>query len=98
MHSHTALYSGHESKHENILIAPLPVIEFEKLLSGSDSEIARLVDICKSLGFFYLKLDVAGPGQFLLDNSRHAFQFMEEYFNQPLDVKLRDIRQSVTHG
>jgi isopenicillin N synthase-like dioxygenase len=78
-------------------IAQLPVIDFSKLLSGDDAEIVSLVDICKSLGFFNLNFN-NDAGQPLLDNSRGAFQFMEEYFDQPLEVKLRDIRQSVTHG
>ena len=81
---------------ENIPIAPLPVIEYDKLLFGDNTEIVRLVDICKSLGFFYLNL--AGAGQSLIDYSQNAFQVMEEYFDQPPEVKLRDIRQSVTHG
>lgn len=81
---------------EKILIAPLKVISFDKLLSGSHTEIDKLVDICKSFGFFYLNLN--GAGQSLLDGSRDVFQFMEGYFDQSLEVKLQDIRQSVTHG
>ncbi|TVY89075.1 Oxidoreductase [Lachnellula willkommii] len=44
---------------EKIPIAPLKVISFDKLLSGSHIEIVKLVDICKSLGFFYLNLTSA---------------------------------------
>jgi isopenicillin N synthase-like dioxygenase len=80
----------------HIAIAPLPVIDFDKLWAGNDTEIARLVDICKSLGFFYLNL--TGVSQTVLENSQNTFKFMEKYFDQPLEVKLRDIRQSVTHG
>lgn len=92
MTSHTAL----SDKDKNIPIVPLPVVDFDKLLSGSDTEISRLVGICKSLGFFYL--DLTDSGQSVIYNSRNAFHFMEEYFDQPLEVKLRDTRQSVTHG
>jgi isopenicillin N synthase-like dioxygenase len=92
MHSHISP----SKKPENIPVAPLEVIYYDKLLSGSPSEIGKLVDICKSLGFFYLNL--TGAAQSVLDGSRDAFQFMEGYFDQPLEVKLRDIRQSVTHG
>ncbi|KAH8807262.1 hypothetical protein F5884DRAFT_880143 [Xylogone sp. PMI_703] len=84
------------SNYENIHIAPLPVISYDELLSGNNTEITKLVDICKSLGFFYLNL--TGNAQPVLDNSHSAFQFMEAYFDQPLDVKMHDIRQSVTHG
>jgi isopenicillin N synthase-like dioxygenase len=89
-------HAVHSSSHGNIPIAPLPVINFDDLLSGSHTEIVRLVDICKTLGFFYLNL--TGAAQTALDNSRDAFRFMEEYFDQPLQVKLRDARLSVTHG
>lgn len=93
MISHSAV--SRENVHE-IPIASLPVIDYDKLLSGNDAEVLRLVDICKSLGFFYLNL--SGMGQTLLDDSRKSFQFMKEYFEQPLRDKLRDTRQSVTHG
>lgn len=84
------------SNNKKIKIAQVPVIDYDKLLSGNQTEISRLVDICQSLGFFYLNLN--GNGQSLLDDSRNAFKFMEKYFDQPLDVKLQDTRQSVTHG
>jgi isopenicillin N synthase-like dioxygenase len=89
-------YIPPSKKLENIPVTPLEVIYYDKLLSGSHTEIVKLVDICKSLGFFYLNL--TGAGQSVLDGSRDTFQFMEGYFDQPLEVKLRDIRQSVTHG
>jgi isopenicillin N synthase-like dioxygenase len=82
----------------NIPIAPLPVIDFDKLLSRNDIEIARLIDICKSPGVFYINLALTGTGQLVLDNSRNAFQFAKAYFDQPLEVKLRDTRQSILHG
>jgi isopenicillin N synthase-like dioxygenase len=98
MSPNDTITSAHENNSQNIRLARLPVIELDKLLAGNDSEIANLVDICKSLGFFYLNLNSNSPGRSLLENSRSAFQFMEEYFDQPLETKLQDIRQSVTHG
>jgi isopenicillin N synthase-like dioxygenase len=79
-----------------IPVAPLETISYDKLLAGDSIEIERLLSNCKSLGFFYL--DLTGAAQVTLDNSRDVFKFMEEYFDQPLDVKLRDVRHSVTHG
>jgi isopenicillin N synthase-like dioxygenase len=79
-----------------IPVATLPVISYDKLLSDDPTEIDRLLDICKSLGFFYL--DLSGAAQPVLDKSQDAFKFMENYFDQPLEVKLRDLRHSVTHG
>jgi isopenicillin N synthase-like dioxygenase len=90
------LSSSNSAKGPDLQIASLPTIDYEKLVSGDDAEITRLVDICKTLGFFYLNLN--GEGQCMLNDSRRAFQFMKEYFDQPLEAKLRDTRQSVTHG
>lgn len=56
--SHSAV--SHEKFH-GIPIASLPVIDYDKLLSGNDAEVLRLVGICKSLGFFYL--DLSGMGK-----------------------------------
>lgn len=84
------------SNHRNIPIAHLPVIDLGLLLSENHTEIVRPVDICKYLGFFYLNLN--GAGQRVLDDSQNAFQIMEKYFDQPLEVKLQDTWQSVTHG
>lgn len=80
----------------NILVAPLETISYDKLLAGESTEVERLLNNCKSLGFFYL--DLRGAAKDVLDNSQDAFKLMEEYFDQPLDVKLRDVRHSVTHG
>ncbi|KAE8385472.1 Clavaminate synthase-like protein [Aspergillus alliaceus] len=80
----------------DIPIAPLPTISYDKLLTGDPEEIARLLGNCQSLGFFYL--DLTGAAQVVLNNSRDVFKLMEVYFEQPLDVKLRDLRHSVTHG
>ncbi|KAB8276948.1 hypothetical protein BDV30DRAFT_223925 [Aspergillus minisclerotigenes] len=80
----------------NIPVAPLPTISYEKLLAKEPVEIERLLDVCRSLGFFYLNL--AGTAQVVLNNSRDVFKLMEKYFDQALDVKLRDLRHSVTHG
>lgn len=79
-----------------IPVADLDTISYDKLLEGDSIETARLLENCKSLGFFYL--DLAGAAQAVLDNSQDVFKLMEEYFDQPLDVKLQDVRHSVTHG
>jgi len=83
-------------KNSDVAIASLPVLDFGKLSFGNDVEITRLVETCKSLGFFYLKLN--GDCQSPLENSRNAFQIMGEYFDQLIDIRMRDIRESDTHG
>jgi isopenicillin N synthase-like dioxygenase len=80
----------------DIPVAVLDTISFDKLLEGDSVEIARLAENCKSLGFFYL--DLTGAAQGVLENSHDVFKVMKEYFDQPLGIKLQDVRHSVTHG
>jgi isopenicillin N synthase-like dioxygenase len=79
-----------------IPIADLEIISYDKLLEADSQEIGRLVENCKSLGFFYLNL--TGTAQCVLNDSNSVFRVMEEYFDQPLSAKLEDVRHSVTHG
>lgn len=85
-----------DTRASDIPVAHLPTIKYDKLLCDDPIETAALLGCCKSLGFFYL--DLTGHAQPVLDGSQEAFEFMEDYFDQPLDVKLRDSRRSVTHG
>ncbi|KAJ5549173.1 hypothetical protein N7513_006407 [Penicillium frequentans] len=81
---------------ENIHVAELPIISYENLLSKDKAELGKLLESCKSLGFFYL--DLTGSARSVLENTQAAFEFMKTYFDQSLEDKSRDLRQSVTHG
>lgn len=81
---------------ENIHVAELPIISYDNLLSKNKAELGKLLESCKSLGFFYL--DLTGSARSVLENTQAAFEFMKTYFDQPLEDKFRDLRQSVTHG
>ena len=79
-------------------IAPLETVDFSRLLSKGSAEIAKLLHCCVTHGFFYLDLQGTESARQLLSYKEDVFRFMETYFNQPLDVKMKDDRSSVTDG
>ncbi|WPG97474.1 Hypothetical protein R9X50_00025000 [Acrodontium crateriforme] len=84
-------------ENQDIVIAPLPTIKYDKLLAQDSTEITRLVDVCKSLGFFYLDFNLSAAHS-LVNNSNDVLGVMNEYFHQPIEVKMKDVRGTVTHG
>lgn len=82
---------------KEVSIAPLPTIDYDLLLARDRFEIARLVDICRTHGFFYLKF-AGSQAERLLSNSDDVVDLMRDYFQQPLETKLKDVRGTVTHG
>ena len=80
-----------------VSIAPLENIDFARLETKNSAEIDKLLNCCKTHGFFYLDLrGTESANQFLADKM-DMLRFMETYFDQPLEVKMGD-RTSVTHG
>jgi isopenicillin N synthase-like dioxygenase len=75
--------------------AALSVIDWGRLKSGDADEGARLVAACDDQGFFYL--DLSSESAFLQDH-KSVLRFMDNYFHQGLAEKLKDDRQSDTHG
>ncbi|CEJ61151.1 Putative VrtI [Penicillium brasilianum] len=75
--------------------APLSVINWGRLKSGDTDEGKRLLAACEGQGFFYL--DLSGEPA-ILEDHRSVLRFMEEYFHQDLAEKMKDDRQSDTHG
>jgi isopenicillin N synthase-like dioxygenase len=75
--------------------AALSVINWGKLKSGDADEGARLLAACDDQGFFYL--DLSREPAFLQDH-KSVLRFMDEYFHQGLAEKMKDDRQSDTHG
>jgi non-haem dioxygenase in morphine synthesis N-terminal len=83
------------AKTDDFPIANLETVDV-KLLEAKDSkEYDRLLKACKHYGFFYLQLSDYGT---VLSDWQKLLQIMGEYFEQPLDVKMKDSRNSDTHG
>ena len=85
------------SKVGELDVALLPTIDFARLLSQEQSEINRLLAASQKEGFFYL--DLSGPkSRQVLEDLKDVLVVMENYFNQPREAKMKDDRQSDTHG
>jgi isopenicillin N synthase-like dioxygenase len=78
-------------------IAHLETINFEKLLSQETSELRKLHFACQGDGFFYVDLQGQSTRS-LLEDEDSVYEVMRQYFDQPLEVKLKDIRGTHKHG
>lgn len=83
---------------QEVNIAPLETIDFARLESKDPLEISRLLRCCETHGFFYLDLQGTDPARQVILDEKDVLRFMENYFDQPLEVKMKDDRASVTHG
>ena len=73
----------------NVPTAPLVRISLSLLLSHDPTESHRLFTACKDLGFFYLDLRSTTPGESLVEDADALFDLNEQFFNLPLDEKLK---------
>ncbi|KNG90342.1 2OG-Fe(II) oxygenase family oxidoreductase [Aspergillus nomiae NRRL 13137] len=76
-------------------IAPLPTIDHARLEAKDGEETQRLLDACKTHGFFYLDLRKVGT---VLNDWQQVLRIMEKYFSQDLMTKMKDDRRSDTYG
>lgn len=83
---------------ENMKVANLETIDLSRLLSRAPDEISKLLQACQAHGFFYLDLQTCDLGRQVVDGEQKVTKFMENYFDQPLDKKMKDDRGSVGHG
>ncbi len=77
--------------------ASLPVILYERLFNASADELQSLKEAGEGHGFFYLDLTGARCSG-VLEGWLQVLRFMELYFNQHLDVKMKDAKFSDTVG
>lgn len=78
-------------------IADLPTISFSRLAAREPAELEKLLESCRGLGFFYLDLR-GDASKNILNDWRSVLDFMEKYFGQDYATKMKDDRQSDTHG
>ena len=78
-------------------IAQLDTIDFAKLLSQEPSEISKLLHACQTAGFFYV--DIQGQSaRSLLEDEERMYKAMEAYFDQSMEIKMKDDRETHKHG
>ncbi|KAL4790187.1 putative 2OG-Fe(II) oxygenase family oxidoreductase [Aspergillus venezuelensis] len=75
--------------------APLCVIDWARLKADDAAESDRLLAACENQGFFYL--DITSDASFLQDH-QSVLRFADKYFHQDIEQKMKDDRQSDTHG
>ena len=79
--------------------ASLETIEYSKLQNGDALELSRLLKLCERDGFFYLNLEnLEANTSRVIEDWENVLAFTKEYFAQPVEVKMRDDRQSDTTG
>jgi isopenicillin N synthase-like dioxygenase len=83
---------------QEVNIAPLETIDFARLAAKDPLEVSRLLRCCVTHGFFYLDLQGNDPARQVISDEKDVLRFMESYFDQPLEVKMKDDRASYTHG
>jgi isopenicillin N synthase-like dioxygenase len=73
----------------------LSTIRLDHLRCGSPSESEKLLEACRTQGFFYL--DISSDDA-LCRQWDEMIAAMKDYFEQPLNIKMQDARQSDNYG
>lgn len=77
--------------------ADLPCLNVAKIYAKDGVEIQRLLEAGQNYGFFYLDLRTEMSKQFLED-WESTLRFMDGYFHRDINEKMKDARNSDTHG
>ena len=82
---------------EELKTAHLKTIDFSRLLAQENQEVCNLLSACQESGFFYV--DLQGQcARGLLEDEEKVYEMMQDYFDQPLAIKMRDKRGTHKHG
>jgi isopenicillin N synthase-like dioxygenase len=79
----------------NIVSTSLPTIHLDLLRAENVTESKKLLNACRTQGFFYLDL-TSDPE--LCKLWEGMLSRMKDYFEQPLEVKMQDARGSHNYG
>ncbi|KAI0388512.1 2OG-Fe(II) oxygenase family oxidoreductase [Xylariaceae sp. FL0594] len=77
--------------------AYLQTLSFAKLANKDGKELEKLLDACQHQGFFYLDLAGSDAAQGLEDRLK-ALSLTKEWFDRPLEEKMKLRQDSVTKG
>lgn len=86
------------SSADKVSIATLPVINYQLLLSGDEVEMAKLLSVSAREGFFYLDLRDEDVSQTTCEYVDQIYEFMRNWFNQDMEIKLQDLQSNYTDG
>lgn len=74
---------------DDIPTAPIASASLSKLLAEDDTEGRKILEACRTQGFFYLDMRDSAEGQALLDESEQLLQLATQAFNPPVDEKRK---------
>ncbi|KAK4158170.1 hypothetical protein C8A00DRAFT_11035 [Chaetomidium leptoderma] len=74
---------------DNLPLAPIAIISYQKLLNGDHDEAGRVLEAAKTYGFFYLDLQDTAQGETLLTESEQLHALARNAFALPLHEKLQ---------
>ena len=78
-------------------VAVLETIDFRLLVRKDHSESVKLLRSCEEQGFFYLDLvDTDAASVFEVED--RLLQVTKQYFDQSLEMKLKDDQNSLVYG
>ncbi|RDW63074.1 uncharacterized protein DSM5745_10185 [Aspergillus mulundensis] len=78
-----------------VVAKSLPTIHLDLLRADNDTESKKLLNACRSYGFFYLDLTSDAELVKLWDN---MLAIIKDYFEQPLEIKMQDARNDDNYG
>ena len=70
-------------------------IDLARLNEGDGAETAKLVKAMEDPGYFYLDFRNAPATKSIADDARVLYALADEYFQQPADVKAKDLRHGL---
>ncbi len=74
---------------DNVLVAQLPLIAYEKLLTSDPAESIALFDAFRATGFCILDLQGCSEGQTFLKEAEKVFELNEEIHRLDLEEKMK---------
>lgn len=81
----------------HIDVAALETIDFGRLAAKEPTEVEKLLNASQMPGFFYLDLH-SGPAKQIVADLPNVYAISEKYFDQPLEMKMKDFRAGQDGG
>lgn len=88
----TTIVSGRQLE-----LAPLETINYASLAARDPSEVEKLLNAARSVGFFYLDLREGSTKRVAAD-VQDVYAVAEQYFDQPRELKMKDQREGEDRG
>ena len=81
----------------NIDVVPLEIVDFSRLSHEEPEEMKKLVNACRTTGFFHLDLQ-NGSMNSVPTALEDVYGVAERFFTQPHESKMKDYRETQDRG